>query len=125
MAARSARTRRSAIQIAKILALLLLALSPRSLLAPTASFNRAMESKRPKVPKNVVRSDPVRVSNLEKQGKSPGPPRPEIFQLVIVGGHPRSPGINPLSFRARVPLSKPDYLNLFSASSPHPLGPPA
>jgi len=117
MNARSDRARRSALLIAKVLAVVLLAVSPRALLAPTTSFNRALESKRPKVPKNVVRSDPFQVSNLEKQGISPPPAKSEMSSQAMAAGFLPSPLLHPLVVRAHVQLSKPDYLKLFSASS--------
>jgi hypothetical protein len=116
----------SAILMAKVLAVVLLATSPRAILAPTSSFNRAQESKRPKVPKNIVRSDPVQVSNLEKQGKSPPPPRSETSRQAVVGWLPPSPWARSVSLKAHSELSKPEYLKLFSGSSrPSHLDPPA
>lgn len=126
MNARRARTRRSAILIAKVLTIVLLAVSPRALLAPTTSFNRALESKRPKVPKNVVRADPLQVSNLEEQGVSPPPSKSETSPQVMAGWFPQSPVVLPQLVRAHDQLSKPDYLKFFTSSSrQNHLDPPA
>lgn len=126
MSLRQTTPRRSAVLLTKVLVVLLLALSPRALLAPVASFNRALESKRPKVPRNVVRAEPVRISNLEKQGQASPPPRKDAprhdHEGWLAGASvPPSPPCSAL-----IQLTKPDYLKLHSAALPqHHLDPPA
>jgi hypothetical protein len=106
------------IRMAQVLAIALLVTSPRALLAPAGTFNRAMESKRPKVPKNVVRADPGQISTLEKQGQSPPPPRTEAFRQEthrwFIGAF--STDARPRA--ASIQLTKPDYLKLFAATLP-------
>ena len=117
--------KRISLRIAKVLVLVLLAVSPRALLGPKTVFDRAVESKRPKSPKNVVRTNPIRISNLEKQGQSPKPPRPDSLRQDAAGLSFPSPGIQVLPGKAFAQLTKPDYLKSSSASPPYaPLGPP-
>ena len=118
------RTRRMVLLTAKVLALVLLAVSPRALLAPTAVVNKSQESKRPKSPKNVVRAEPIRIPGVEKQGQSPSLPGTTAQGLAteLV----RSSQIQALPRKAFTQLTKPDYLKSYSAGIPPiPLGPPA
>jgi hypothetical protein len=118
--------KRTLLRIAWVLVIALLATSPRALLAPTATFNRSMESKRPKVPKNVVRSDPVQISDLEKAGQSPPPPRREASPQITDGWLLGASSIQALPRAAFTQLTKPDYLQLYAALLPqNHLDPPA
>lgn len=126
MSFRFLMSRRALIPVALVVAVVVLAISPRAMLAPTLSFNQAQESKRPKCPKNVVRAVPTHASNSEKSGRQakvapqePCPHAPYALQ-VRIALTPRVPD------RALRELTKPDYLKLFSGSSPRAgLAPPA
>jgi hypothetical protein len=118
------RSRRVVALTAKVLVLVLLAISPRALLEPNSIVNKSQESKRPKSPRNVVRAEPVRIPGMEKQGQSPNlsGATPEGYAAGLV----RSARIQTLPPRALTQLTKPDYLKSFSAGIPPiPLGPPA
>src|SRR4051812_21083426 len=69
MGFRSLFSRRALAPVALGVAIVLLAISPRSLLAPALSFSRAQESKRPKTPKNIVRADSSPTSNAERSNR--------------------------------------------------------
>ncbi|HEV3029612.1 MAG TPA: hypothetical protein VG457_18685 [Planctomycetota bacterium] len=110
--------RRPLIPVAALLAVVLLATSPRSLLAPVHSFNQASESKRPKTPKNVVRAESHHASNGERPGKGP---RPSPTQETLQQSHDvqvRIAFASPALTRAFQELTKPDYLKSYSASPP-------
>jgi hypothetical protein len=115
---RTTRTKKWLILIARLVVVVLLAVSPRALLAPTLSYNRAAESKRPKSPKNIVRTNSVRIANAEKQGKEPRAPR-EGFLLPALHHGPlqvlRACGLPPVAFTQ---LTKPDYLQTFWSALP-------
>jgi hypothetical protein len=120
------QTRRVALLTAKLLAFILLALSPRALLAPSAAVSRAQESKRPKSPKNIVRADPIRIPGVEKQGQAPNLAHPHAAAQGLDGGLVRSSQIQALPRKAFTQLTKPDYLKSYSAGIPPiPLAPPA
>jgi len=113
------------IPLAAVLALVLLAVSPRSLLAPALSFNRAQESKRPKAPKNIVRTDPSHASNSERPGKGPRPSPSratpheshDLQARVTFGGR--------IAARATGDRTQPPYLKPGDGSPPHAsLAPP-
>jgi len=117
-------TRRFLVPVAALVALVVLAISPRSLLAPSHSFDRASESKRPKAPKNVVRADSHQGSNSERPGKAPRPgsgletPRESKDIQVRIA--------SPVPAKAFQELTKPDYLKSYFASPPgNRLAPPA
>jgi hypothetical protein len=108
------------------LAAVLLATSPRSLLAPARSFDRASESKRPKTPKNVVRADSHHIANSERPGKgprsSPTQETPQQSHDVQV----RLAFASSALTKVFQELSKPDYLKSYAASPPgNQLAPPA
>jgi len=116
-------TRECLVAIAAVLALVILAISPRSLLAPQHSFDRAAESKRPKAPKNVVRADSNHASNSERPGKAP---RPSPSRETLQESHDvrvRIAFASSAFTRAFQELTKPDYLKTSDASPP--LAPPA
>lgn len=119
-------TSRSLIPMAAVLVVVIVAISPRALLAPALSFNQAQESKRPKTPKNVVRADSTHTSNSERPGRSLRPePRTESLQethdLQV-----RASISTLLPEKAFQELTKPEYLRLSSGSPPgNRLAPPA
>lgn len=126
MGYRPVLTTRSLVPIAACLVAVIAAISPRALLAPSLSFNRAQESKRPKTPKNVVRTDPTSASGNRR---SEAMPSPDPASDDLRAAHDRR---EPSVLGARVPaaafhqLTKPDYLKLFSGSPPgNRLAPPA
>ena len=104
--------------VARILAIVLLAVSPRALTAPALSFNRAQESKRPKPLKNIVRTNSPHVSNAEKQGKEPRPPRTVLSLQESRGSLSGRIGDSSLPPQGFTQLTKPDYLRFFLASLP-------
>lgn len=118
--------RRNLLLTARVVAILFLAVSPRSLTAPSHSFNRAQESKRPKPLKNIDRASSIRVPNLEKQGKEPRLPRTDADGLDSVA-HILVRTIAPsLPDRAFTALTKPEYLRLHRGfPSQGPSSPPA
>jgi hypothetical protein len=114
----TARTKKKLILTAKLLAVVLLVVTPRALLAPTLSFNRSLESKRPKSPKNIVRTNSVRVANAEKQGKEPRTPRTDLLLMAAQCGPVqvvRACGLPPVAFTQ---LTKPGYLQFFRSALP-------
>ncbi len=111
----------------KLLALLLLIISPRALFTSPLSITKAEESKRPKAPKNVVRAEPIRISAAdEKHGHVPNLTRHDAVAEDFDTGLGRSARIQFLPRKAFAELTKPDYLKSDSPGSPHiPLSPPA
>jgi hypothetical protein len=124
--ARRVAGRRTWIPIGGLMAVLVLATSTRSLLAPPRSFDQASESKRPKTPKNVVRADSPHVSNSERPGKGP---RPSPTQDTPQQSHDvqvRIAFASSALTKAFQELTKPDYLKSYSESPPgNRLAPPA
>lgn len=115
------RTRRHLILAAKVLVLVLLAVSPRALLSPKTSYTKATDSKRPKAPKNVVRAEPLQVSALEKQSPESTP----AHLGSSAAGIPRAALISALPQHAFTQLTKPEYLNPSgSGGPPPPFAPP-
>ena len=112
------RTQRTALLATKILILVLIAVSPRALLAPGAIYNRSVESRRPKSPRNIVRTDPIRISNLEKQGQGPKPSPNEASRPGIEGWIAQASPLSSLPHQAFTQLTKPDYLKLGPSSHP-------
>jgi hypothetical protein len=120
------QTRRMALLTAKVLALILLAVSPRALLAPTAAISRAQESKRPKSSKNIIQADPIRIPSVEKQGQAPKLAHSHAAAQELDGGLVRSSLTQALLGKAFNQLTQPDYLKSFTPGSPPiPLAPPA
>jgi len=118
--------RNSLIPVAALLALVLFAISPRSLLAPTHSFDRAAESRRPKAPKNVVRADSNHASNSERPGKAPRPSPDRETPQESHDVQVRIAFASPVPTKAFQELTKPDYLKSYFASPPGSrLAPPA
>jgi hypothetical protein len=119
-------TSRSLIPVAVLLVAVIVAISPRALLAPALSFSQAQESKRPKTPKNIVRTTPSHTSAGERSGRSPRPgPASEAVRetQALLAPLAQAPRIPDRAFRE---LTKPDYLKLFSGSPPgNRLAPPA
>lgn len=115
------RTNRHAILAAKVLVVVLLAVSPRALLSPTTSYTKAVDSKRPKAPKNMVRAEAFQISALEKQSGESTPSHP----ASPAAGFPRTALIRALPQQAFTQLTKPDYLNPSgSGGPPPPFAPP-
>jgi hypothetical protein len=115
---RTARTKRLLILTARLVVIVLLAVSPRALLAPALSFNRSVESKRPKSPKNIVRTNSVRVANAEKQGNEPKAPREVLLLLELHHGPANLLRACGLPLVAFTQLTKPDYLQSFRSALP-------
>jgi hypothetical protein len=125
MGFRNLFSRRTLAPVAFVVAIVLLAISPRALLAPALSFNRAQESKRPKTPKNIVRADCSHTSNAERSNRLAKADHPEVSPeeshdlKVRIALASTVPGA---AFRE---LTKPAYLKLFSGSPPQAgLAPP-
>src|SRR5689334_62389 len=125
MGFRSLFSRRALAPVALVVAIVLLAISPRALLAPSLSFNRAQESKRPKTPQNIVRADSSHTSNAERSNRLTKVPHPEV---TSEGSHDLQARV---ALTATIPgpafreLTKPSYLKLFSGSPPQAsLAPP-
>ncbi|HLY08796.1 MAG TPA: hypothetical protein VKW04_05735 [Planctomycetota bacterium] len=119
-------SRQSLIPVAAILVVVIVAISPRALLAPSLSFNQAQESKRPKTPKNIVRANPCHTPNSERPGKSlrPDPATDTLRDTHDLQARPLPASSVP--DKAFHELTKPEYLKLFSGSPPgNPLAPPA
>jgi len=120
------RARRTAMLAGQALALLLLLVSPRSLLAPADTTTKAQDSKRPKTPKNVVRAEPVRIPGVEKQGHPAAPTPSDAVAKGFEAGVRRSSRIQSLPRKAFTQLTRPDYLRSDSPGNPQiPLSPPA
>ncbi len=126
MTYRPVLTSRSLIPVAALLVVVIIAISPRSLLAPTLSFSQAQESKRPKTPKNIVRTDPAaaRAGERSRSGPRPGPDASAVRQTA---GLPVRPALaSGLPDRAFLQITLPGYLKLFDGSPPgNRLAPPA
>ena len=119
------RARGHAILIAQLLAFVLLAVSPRALIAPAGFVHKSQESKRPKAPKNVVRAEPVRIPSAEKQKLDPKLPRLDAGAQDLEAGL-RSFRSPELPREAFTQITKPDYLKFFSSGiPPGSLAPPA
>ena len=123
----STRARRNAMLAGKLLAFILLIVSPRALFASPEHVTKAEDSKRPKAPKNVVRAEPIRiVAADEKQAHAPNPARQDAVAKVLDAGLGGSARIQALPRKAFAELTKPDYLKSGSPGSPQiPLSPPA
>ncbi len=116
------RTRRVALIGAQLLALVLLAVSPRAAFKPIEIVHKSKDSKRPKTPKNVVRAEPVRIPAAEKQGLGPSLGRVDAVALDFETSTSR---IQTLPRKGFTQLTKPDYLRSDSPGIPHiPLSPP-
>ena len=119
------RTRRQILLAAKLLVLVLLAVSPRALFTPKTAYTKASDSKRPKAPKNVVRAEPLRISTIEKQTPESTPGHPGSTAARVDAGIPRASLIRALPNKAFTQLSKPDYLDPSgSGGPPPPFAPP-
>ena len=119
------RTRRHLLLVAKVLVLVLLAVSPRALFAPTTSFTKATDSKRPKAPKKALRAEPLQISSLEKQHQDSGSGHPGSTAASIDRGPLRASGVRALPNHAFTQLTRPDYLNPSgSGGPPPPFAPP-
>jgi len=118
--------RRLLASVGWLLILVILAISPRALLAPKQAVSRSSESKRPKTPKNVVRAESNHASNIDRITKllRPAPStndRHDSHDLrTRVTLAPQVP------VKAAFELTKPDYLKLAGGSPPRSLlAPPA
>lgn len=120
------RARRYALLAGKALVLVLLLVSPRAAYAPKEIVHRSKDSKRPKVPKNVVRAEPVRVPVADRQTLGPGLGHGDAAvdrHEAEFAAHPRT---EPLPRKAFTQLTKPDYLKSHSPGTRPPLhAPPA
>jgi hypothetical protein len=120
------RTARQALLLAKLLVLVLLAVSPRALLSPVEPVHKSEDSKRPKSPKNVVRAEPVRIPAEQKQKQGPGLFPPEGVADSLPVGLAWSVHSRAIPVKAFTQLTLPDYLKTGTPESPsHPLAPPA
>lgn len=119
-----ARAKRTAIVIAQALVLVLLAVSPRAILAPKTAYTKAKDSKRPKAPKNVVRAEPLRVSSIDKQTAAPKQEHSAPAYAGLEDGSRRLAPARELPRQAFTQLTKPDYLRSTLGSPPVPFGPP-
>lgn len=120
------RARGYALIAAQVLVLAVLAASARAMLSPTEIVHKSAESKRPKLSKNIVRAEPLRVGAEEKQPQGAKTPRPDANAVELERGLGRSAAIPELPREAYSELTKPDYLRSFFQgilSIPH--GPPA
>jgi hypothetical protein len=119
-------TSRSLIPVAALLAVVIVAICPRSLLAPSLSFNQAQESKRPKTPKNIVRMDSADARAAQRSWKFPktGPAAETASETAGLTVRPTlASGVPDRAFSQ---ISLPEYLKLFSGSPPgNRLSPPA
>lgn len=111
------RARAHAILIAQLLAFVVLAVSPRMLLKPVEIVHKSKESKRPKVPKNIVRAEPLRIPGVEKQGQGPKLPRLDTGTQLLDAGL-QSSRIPELPREGFTQITKPDYLKFFSSGIP-------
>jgi hypothetical protein len=119
-------TAKSLIPVSAILIVVIVAISPRALLAPALSFNQAQESKRPKTPKNIVRIESTSASRSERSERAPkaGPAADELRELH--GRPTASASGSPVPGTAFLQLTKPEYLKLYGGSPPgNRLAPPA
>ncbi len=118
-------SRRALAPVAFLVAIVLLAISPRALLAPSLSFNQSQESKRPKTPKNIVRAGSSHVSNAERLGRQAKVDHPDLNPHELHDLQVRialAPSVPSPALRQ---LTKPDYLNLYTGSPPRAcLAPP-
>jgi hypothetical protein len=108
------------------LVVVILAVSNRSILAPTQAVTRSQESKRPKMPKNIVRAEASHTANIDRISKMPrpdpsvaGPQASHDLQVRTT----LAPQVPADAFHE---LTKPDYLKLAEGSPPrNRLAPPA
>lgn len=125
MTYRPVLTSRSLIPVAALLAIVIVAISPRSLLAPALSFNQAQESKRPKTPKNIVRTDPASARASRRSATVPRP-GPDAVARETAGLPVRPMLASGVPDPAFGQITLPDYLKLFGGSPPgNRLAPPA
>jgi hypothetical protein len=116
MSFKSLMSRRTLAPIALLVAIVLLAISPRAMLGPAFSFNRAQESKRPKSPKNIVRSESYHASNAERLGRQAKADHADLSPHTLHDLQVRialTPSVPSSALRQ---LTKPDYLNLYRGS---------
>lgn len=120
------RTVRTALFIAKALVVVLLLVSPRALFKPVEIVHKSKDSKRPKIPKNVVRAEPVRIPTAEKQTHTPSPSGLEAAVASLFPSPTWTLQSQKLPGKAFTQLTKPEYLKSYTAGLPPiPLAPPA
>jgi len=125
MGFRSLFSRSTLAPVALGVAIVLLAISPRALLAPSLSFNRAQESKRPKTPKNIVRGQATHASNADRSNRLAKIDHPDLSPQVSHDLQVRIALAPSIPDRALKELTKPEYLKLFTGSPPQAgLAPP-
>ncbi|HZE99334.1 MAG TPA: hypothetical protein VE981_20185 [Planctomycetota bacterium] len=108
------------------LLLALVLVSPRALLQPVEIVHKSQDSNRPKIPKNVLRAEPVRVPTAEKQGNGPGLSGSDPVSEGWFAGFSGLTPLQAVRARAFTQLTKPEYLKCFASGAPPvPLAPPA
>lgn len=118
--------RRLLARVGWLLILVILAVSNRSILAPTQVVTQSQESKRPKMPKNVVRAESNHASNIDRAIKAlrPAPSTPAPHELHDLRA--RTALAPQVPVEAILELTKPDYLKVADGSPPRSLlAPPA
>ena len=108
-----------------LLVVVILALSPRSLLVPNQA-TQATESKRPKYPKNIVRSESNHASNIDRVVKAARPVPSTAAPHEVHDLRTRTTLAPQVPIAAILELTKPDYLRPDQGSPPtNRLAPPA
>jgi hypothetical protein len=107
------------------LVVVILVVSNRSIVAPTQAVTRSQESKRPKMPKNIVRAESSHTANIDRISKLPRP------APSVAGPHDSHDLQVRTTLAPQVPadafheLTKPDYLKPADGSpSRNRLAPP-
>lgn len=125
MDARKLLSRRRLATVGWLLILLTLALTPRSLLVPMQA-SCASESKRPKFPKNIVRSESNHASNIDRMVKAARPAPSTAALHEVHDLRTRITLASQVPIAAILELTKPDYLKPDKGSPPtNRLAPPA
>lgn len=119
-----ARVRRTAVVITQLLVLVILAISPQAGHSPKTACTKAKDCTRPKAPKDVVRTEPLRISSLDKQTTTPKDGHLDSGYPGLEEGRRSTSVADTLLRRAFTQLTKPDYLNFSTGSPPVPFGPP-
>lgn len=122
---RNVLNRRVLAPVGWILIVVILAISPRSILAPTHAVTRAAESKRPKAPKNVVRAESNHASNIDRMVKAARPAPSTAAPHELHDLRARTTLAPQVPAGAILELTKPDYLKPAQGSPPtNRLAPP-
>lgn len=125
MNAHSVLSRRVLVSVSWLLVVVILAISPRSILVPNQA-TQASESKRPKLPKNVVRAESNHASNIDRMAKAARPAPSDVMLPTVHDLQARTTLAPQVPVEAILELTKPDYLKLAQGSPPrNRLAPPA